>query len=478
MDQQSSVSPALEPTSQSGPQVGDLVGAYRLVRLLGQGATGSVFEVEHTKIGRRAAMKVLTGEHATRPGAVRRLFQEAQAVNRIKHPNIVDVTDLIEGGADGVNAIVMELLEGESLAQTMLRQAPLPGPRVLAILRQVTDALAAAHGAYFVHRDLKPENVFLVGRGDVVKLLDFGLAKVVDGAGPAMPAPQGIGRGSYHTVEGTFVGTPAYSSPEQASAKRVDHRTDLYSLGVILYELLSGRLPFEGRNFGEFLVKHLTMPVPAIARSRLRTPLQRQLAAIAYKCLEKQPEDRFASAGDVGALLDALAAGTPVTIPAAKVVKHAAATGKQRRPYVIVAASLLLLSTVVVVSLQRRQAPPPAIAPRQIMVSFQSDPPGAEVRRVGQGTVLGRTPVRLALPNQEAQLQFEFRLAGFASQRVDATAGRDQSLRVKLAPALPPAPAVEAAEPTPPPPKKAHRAPPRGSRIPGARGLTVDPFVP
>ena len=477
-----------EPAEELGPKVGDVLAAYRLVRLLGQGATGRVFEVEHTKIGRRAALKVLNGEHANRPGAVRRLFQEAQAVNRIKHPNIVDVTDVIEGGPLGVNAIVMELLEGESLAQTMLRQAPLPAMRVLAIMRQVADALSAAHGAYFVHRDLKPENIFLVDRGgDLVKLLDFGLAKIVDGPLQAPQEPQALGRGSYHTVEGTFVGTPAYTSPEQASAKRVDHRTDLYSFGVILYELLGGRLPFEGRNFGEFVVKHLTMPVPAIAADRLRGPLERQLAAIAYKCLEKQPEDRFSSAGDVSELLDAMASGKSVTIPAAKGVNHAPPR-MSRRVQAAIGAGVLLAVAVAVFAVMGK-APPVRQPPAAITIGFQSTPEGALVRRLGQPAVLGKTPFRQSLANKAADLQFEFSLQGFLSQRVDAALGRDQSLKVQLAPnpAQPPQAPVERQAPT----KRSGRslAGParttptaaktvRTATTAGPRTLTVDPFAP
>ena len=174
-------------------QPGDVVGSYRVLRLIGEGAVGRVFEVEHVKIGRRAAMKVLA-EHALRPLAVRRLFSEAQAVNRINHPHIVEITDVVDaeqpGGASGV---VMELLEGQSLAQMMIREGPVPPERFIPILIQVADALSAAHAAGFVHRDLKPENIFLTqrhGQADYVKLLDFGLAKSLapDSEPPPPPA--------------------------------------------------------------------------------------------------------------------------------------------------------------------------------------------------------------------------------------------------------------------------------------------------
>jgi len=178
------------------PRVGSRICPYRLVRLLGQGSSGRVFEVEHVKIGRRAAMKTLSPEHAARPGAIKRLFTEALAVNRINDPHIVEVTDLVENGdhyvvKNGtesasslrVNALVMELLEGQSMAQAMVGEGPMPPERFLPILAQVAEALAAAHGAGFIHRDPKPDNIFLVernGQADFVKLVDFGLTKTVN----------------------------------------------------------------------------------------------------------------------------------------------------------------------------------------------------------------------------------------------------------------------------------------------------------
>ena len=284
-------------------QPGDVVGSYRVLRLIGEGAVGRVFEVEHVKIGRRAAMKVLSPEHALRPMAVRRLFSEAQAVNRINHPHIVEITDVVDaerpGGASGV---VMELLEGQSLAQMMIREGPVPPERFIPILIQVADGLSAAHAAGFVHRDLKPENIFLTerhGQADYVKLLDFGLAKsLAPDSGTTSSTGAPVVR-QHQTVEGTFLGTPAYASPEQASGKPVDRRSDLYSLGVILYEMLCGRLPFEGANLGEYLVKHITMAVPAPPREVSDSEAGRALNRLARRCLEKDPSQRLTSAGEL-----------------------------------------------------------------------------------------------------------------------------------------------------------------------------------
>ena len=294
-------SPERVRAAQAGP--GDVIGSYRVLRLIGEGAVGHVFEVEHIKIGRRAAMKVLSPEHALRPMALRRLFAEAQAVNRINHPHIVEITDVVDaerpGGASGV---VMELLEGQSLAHLLIKEGPSPPERFIPILTQVADALSAAHAAGFVHRDLKPENIFITARDgvrDYVKLLDFGLAKslVVEESTVLPDSASGALAGRAHrTIEGTFLGTPAYASPEQAAGKPVDHRTDLYAFGVILYELLCGRLPFEGENLGEYLVKHLTVMPPPVPDVIVQSELGAGLAEVAMRCLKKNPAQRYASA--------------------------------------------------------------------------------------------------------------------------------------------------------------------------------------
>ena len=300
------------------PAVGDRIDSYRLVRLIGAGATGRVFEVEHERIGRKAAMKTLAASHATHPGAIKRLFTEALAVNRINHPHIVEVTDLVEAGVHEpgtpwpngvvpprVNAIVMELLEGQSLAQAM-SHGPLEPGRFLGVMAQVCRALAGAHAAGFVHRDLKPDNIFLVDRGrdeEFVKLLDFGLTKAF---GPDRQLTETTGAG---TLDGFFVGTPAYVSPEQASGRGIDHRTDIYAVGVILYELICGRLPFAGPSVNEYLIQHVTVPAPSLPPDVRATRLGATLDAIVQRCLQKDPAGRFPSAERLARLLQELARG-------------------------------------------------------------------------------------------------------------------------------------------------------------------------
>jgi serine/threonine-protein kinase len=254
------------------------------------------------RIGRRAAMKIVHPDSVV-PGVAKRLFVEAQAANLIADPHIVEITDVIEPTAElPVHALVMELLEGRCLADLLTRQEPMPPPRLLPIMAQVCDALAAVHAAGFIHRDLKPENVFLVRRGanpDFVKLLDFGLVK------PTRPDVEP----SKSTVQGTFVGSPAYASPEQAAGKPVDLRTDVYAVGVMLYELVTGRLPFEGESVGDVLIKQINQPAPRLPDALLATEMGLALDAIIQTCLAKDAAARALSPAQLADMFRRLASG-------------------------------------------------------------------------------------------------------------------------------------------------------------------------
>jgi serine/threonine-protein kinase len=295
---------------------GDTIGPYRIVRQLGEGTTGRVFEVEHVRIGHRAAMKVVHRE-AVLPGVVSRLFAEARAVNLIGHPHIVDIMDVLEPGeGQPEHALVMELLDGSLLADLVSREQPLAPARIAAIAAQVCDALAAVHAAGFVHRDLKPENVFLVDRDsnpDFVKLVDFGLVKAVR---PDLDWARA-------TADGTFLGSPAYASPEQAAGGAVDWRTDIYALGIMVYELVTGVLPFEGQSLADLLNKQVSAPPPRLPDRHLATDVGRALDAIIQTCLAKAPTDRALSAEQLATMFRQLAAG--------EVAGAAARLGRPRR---------------------------------------------------------------------------------------------------------------------------------------------------
>ena len=270
----------------AGALVGQTFGNWRLVRPLGEGAFGEVYEGEHLTIARRrAAVKVLHGEvAAANPQIKRRFLNEAVAASRAEHPNIVQIFDAAEG-PDGRCYVVMELLDGQSLKQ-LTREAPLPPARVVELGRQLAGGLAAAHRQGVVHRDLKPDNVFVLRRseGELIKILDFGVAKLQRDAG-------------LHTGTGILLGTPSYMSPEQWRAERtIDGRADIYALGIILFELAAGRRPFVGKNPYDWMRLHLSQPVPDPVAAGVTPPALGELIA---RMLAKRRDERPASMEEV-----------------------------------------------------------------------------------------------------------------------------------------------------------------------------------
>ncbi len=275
-----------------------LDGKYRIVRQIGAGGMGAVFEGEATRIHRRVAIKVLLVDSSNREMAVR--FQlEAQAAGRIGSPHIVDVLDLGEL-PDGAHYMVMEYLDGDSLRKRIADRAPMPPAELYPILEQLLAGVAAAHQAGVVHRDLKPDNVFLVRQSngpDFVKLLDFGISKFSGGySGDALSL----------TRTGAVMGTPYYLAPEQANgSKAIDHRTDLFTLGVIFYECLTGTVPFSADTFNELLFRIvLEPPAPLRERAPLVDPA---FAALIERSMQKDPNQRFQSALEMKEAFDAWA---------------------------------------------------------------------------------------------------------------------------------------------------------------------------
>jgi serine/threonine-protein kinase len=274
-------------------EVGSAVGNYQVLQKIGSGAMGAVFLAAHPVIGKRVALKVIHPELANNEEMVGRFFNEARAVTQIGHDNIVDVQDFGQT-PDGESFIVMELLEGESLGARMKREGAFSVPRATHVAMQIADGLAAAHARGIIHRDLKPDNIMLISRGgdqDYVKILDFGLAKL-----------QGPGAMQNKTKTGSLLGTPHYMAPEQCEGKRaIDHRVDVYALGCILFQMLTGRVPFPGEGFGEVLVKHLREPPPL--PTRLNPQVPKHLETIILHALAKKPEFRFAGMDDFRAAL-------------------------------------------------------------------------------------------------------------------------------------------------------------------------------
>jgi tRNA A-37 threonylcarbamoyl transferase component Bud32 len=273
------------------------LGKYRLLELIGSGAMGAVYRAEHVVLGRIVAVKVLHAELANDESLVERFFAEARAVNLVGHPHIVDVTDFARE-PDGTVWFVMEFLDGCDLAALTNGQALELG-RALAIAQQVCAALQAVHAVGIVHRDIKPENIYVTTREgrDFVKLLDFGIARLPE----AMPSEHGTG-------QGVVMGTPPYMAPEQACALAVDHRSDIYAVGAVLFGLITGSLLFRRNNIQALLEDVAFTPAPApSAHACLPEAVRDDLDKLLARCLAKDPKDRPASASVLAAELAAIA---------------------------------------------------------------------------------------------------------------------------------------------------------------------------
>jgi serine/threonine-protein kinase len=283
-------------------------GRYKVEALLGEGGMGVVYRCSHTIIGKKVAMKVLRADLARDAEVTERFLNEAKSASTIGNAHIIDISDFGQF-QDGSTYFVMEFLVGNPLTKAVEGGQAVPVPRIIHIARQLCEGLSAAHAVGIVHRDLKPDNIFLIERGsekDFVKILDFGIAKVSTS-----------GEGAKLTRAGAVFGTPHYMSPEQAAGQPVDHRGDIYSFGVILYELASGRVPFDADNFMGILTQHMyKAPVPIRALVPQPQEVPPGLEAIVLKCLSKRPEHRYQSMDELIADLDRLKAGSvPEAVP-------------------------------------------------------------------------------------------------------------------------------------------------------------------
>jgi len=285
------------PASSADSIVGKAIGKYRVIRMIGEGGMGRVFLAEHVLLGRKMALKMLLPEFAGSKNAIRRFFHEARAVSQLAHENIIQITDFVEE-IGGLNYYVMEYLDGFSLHSLIRTEKMIPAERAVRIAGQVCDALAAVHAVGIIHRDLKPENIFLLdkaSRPDFVKLLDFGVAKLVDANGKSLKI----------TKAGVVLGTPEYMAPEQAAAKPLDHRADIYAMGVILYLMMTGRVPFSAQSVGQLLVKQMTQkPQPPSERDELKFPIPPALDPVILRCLATDAGDRFKDMRVVRAALE------------------------------------------------------------------------------------------------------------------------------------------------------------------------------
>ncbi|MGH9321153.1 MAG: serine/threonine-protein kinase, partial [Vicinamibacteria bacterium] len=264
---------------------GTRLGSFEILSSLGTGAMGEVFRAKDLKLGREVAIKVLRPELAADAERLRRFEQEARAASALNHPNIVHIYDV--GESDGTHYIAMELIEGSTLRLLLAEATPLEEERILHIGRQLADGLAKAHSAGIVHRDLKPENVMVTEEG-FVKIVDFGLAKLSVLALELSSDAATLAR----TRQGMLIGTVEYMSPEQASGKSADHRSDQFSLGLILYEMATGRIAFHRDTAAQTLAAIIESEPPSISSVNRRPPTG--LDAVVRRCLEKDPAQRYA----------------------------------------------------------------------------------------------------------------------------------------------------------------------------------------
>ncbi len=341
--------------SELPAQEGQVIGNYRIVRLLGTGGMGVVFLAEHVSLGRKAVVKFVQERLSQADEYTARFFSEAKIAASIRHPGIVDVFDY---GQDerGRGYIIMEFLDGESLRTRLARESPLSPDLAIALTTQIASAVGAAHEAGVIHRDLKPDNIFLVEDRESphrvrAKVLDFGLAK------SAAPTEKQL------THSGNFVGTPLYIAPEQARGKTVDARADIYSLGCILFEMVCGRPPFDDETVGDLIIAHASSPPPT-PRSLVPT-LAPALERTILRALAKAPDERHATMSAFAAALAGLAVGSDRTALARPVPAIPAAPGTKRSrvPWIAAGVVTVAAAAVLVAAMTRSssQTRPPTL---------------------------------------------------------------------------------------------------------------------
>ena len=499
---------AVTPPTSRDPLIGQVLdGRYRVESVLGEGGMGLVYKAVHVALKKPLAIKVLRPEVSKNEQIVARFRQEAQSASAIGNQHIIDISDFGEL-QDGSTYFVMEFLTGRSLTGA-LEEGRFTPQRVIHVAKQLCRALGAAHEIGVVHRDMKPDNVQLIERGadkDFVKVLDFGIAKVGGGT-------------SKLTQAGQVFGTPHYMSPEQCAGTAVDHRTDIYAVGVMLYEMATGQVPFDADNLMGILTKHLyENPIPP---NELPPPVDvpPALEAVIMKCLEKKQELRYQTMAELLADLEALESGLTPRAVVDRVERSTQSSMKNTPsdllgagrvtmgvgqpelpkkspaiPIAIGAAVLIGIIAAFAMSGGDKGAPeahvvkpadpaptapaapdpglaptpPPAAAPPEpvvaapTLVMISSEPDGAEVYR--GDALVGNTPYKLPKPTGSEQVSLELRRSGYESKEFTITAMTGEELRVTLArrkSSHRPAPA----QPQPSKPEKPKPRPPTQSEV-------------
>jgi len=465
------------------------VGNYRVTKLLGEGGMGAVYLGEHPVIGRKVAIKVLHTALAADKDIVARFFNEARAIHLIAHPNIVEILDFGQT-PDGQPYFIMEFLTGEALSEIVSR-GPISAPEVAHFSDQMCRALSAAHAKGIVHRDLKPHNVQIIEKDSqpFVKILDFGVAKI-------LAAPDGSQ--SVKTRTGSLMGTPIYMSPEQCKgAGLLDHRTDIYSLGVMIFEMLAGRPPFMAEGIGELFAKHMLEEAPNILDFAPQTPPG--MAAAVMKSLNKELDDRFSSMeefrkGLLGEIAVAAQAGKapgmarrpaassgtrPMNVattmsPQAQSTTLSSATSEiddelgppKKKTGLIVGGGVALVAAAAIAFVVMGKsndapkapvaaapapapiAPPPPPAKTNVTVRFEASPAGSHVFRKSDNKDLGAAPLDVKLPHNGPSTDYVLRKDGYKDYGVTADLSEDNTVHVALEKIeAPPQPVAQKPEP-------------------------------
>ncbi|WP_437326709.1 serine/threonine-protein kinase [Sorangium sp. So ce381] len=511
-------------SGESDPLLGKVLNQkFKIHSLLATGGMGVIYRGEQIALERQVAIKVLTPTNSSNqidPNFHKRFFLEASILARLQHPNIVTVFDYgrVENMEPERYFMAMEFLEGETLFRRLRKAGRLPAPDSMGIARQIARGLREAHKHGVVHRDLKPSNVMLVpgeDTGELVKILDFGLVKVLADDSEEL------------TQQGSFLGSPRFMSPEQISHGKVDLRTDVYSLGVILYQMLCGKVPFEAQNSVQILIAHLQQPVPRMKERNPEADVPEPLEAFVLRCLSKDPDGRPANMealirglgecaqamglspafGSTGLVtMDSTGTGRmPTPMPPVRVMtaipasssspsstsgattsqvddaslgaasRPADAAPQGRKGIVLVAVGVLAVAGIgVAMSQMRSSEPPPAPAAAQpakpqvapppadvgsFVLMVESMPSGAEV--LEDGKPLGNTPLQLSLSNSSVRAnprRLTVRHEGYEPYSI-VQGPSDQSVRLvaTLTKQAAAAPTSTPAAPTPPPASPAPR---------------------